>query len=84
KDSMDFAEVKYFFHMIIEMELHVVTMISKFSQPDFQLWQKSSGTLRSCMYEGDLSLYIVPVACIHSVVAIVLLPQFDGNGLQFL
>ncbi|PBK62768.1 hypothetical protein ARMSODRAFT_990399 [Armillaria solidipes] len=84
KDSVDFAEVKYFFRMIIETQLHVVAMISKFSRPDFQLLKESSGTLWSCKYEGDLSLYVVPIACIHSAVAMVPVPQFDENGLQFL
>ena len=81
---MDFAEVKYFFRMVIETELHVVAMISKFSQPDFQLLKGSSGTLWSCKYEGDISLYVVPIACIHSAVAMVPVPQFDEDGLQFL
>lgn len=75
-----FGEVLYYCRLPVtygdvDGELKTVAMVSLFGSPDAELLEKSYGTVRCVRYEGDLNLIVIDVKTIHSVVAMLPLPE---------
>ncbi|KAI0308679.1 hypothetical protein OF83DRAFT_1073149, partial [Amylostereum chailletii] len=75
-----FGEVLYYCRLPVDYgstdgEIKTVAMVSLFSLPDAELFEKSYGTACSVRYEGDASLIVADVKAIRSVVAMHPLPE---------
>jgi hypothetical protein len=79
-DSIEFAEVQFFFRARIEEEDKTLALVSLYSEPDAELLEESYNTVWSCKYQGDDKLEVVDAKSISSVVAMVPLPIDDNEG----
>jgi hypothetical protein len=68
-ESTQFADVKYFFRLNFNNEVHSLALASIFSPPDDTLLKRSSGAVYVCHYDGDNALQVFDVKKIHSVVS---------------
>ena len=67
----EFAEVIYYFQIVIGEIQKTVAMVSNYSSPHARLLALSHYTLWSCVYQGDASLKVIDVTSISAVVAMV-------------
>ncbi|KAI0058691.1 hypothetical protein BV25DRAFT_1188194 [Artomyces pyxidatus] len=70
----EFAEVQFYFSVIVNSVEHPLALVSLFSPPDPNMLEKSLGAVWSCRYQGAAGLRVVPIKCITSVVAVVPFP----------
>ena len=67
----EFAEVQFFFQVFIQGTEQTVALISKYSSPDEEFLDMSSGALLVCRYSGMAALEVISVKNIASCVAMV-------------
>jgi hypothetical protein len=72
----EFAEVQYYFQMIINNEVRSLALVSIYSPPDWDILSESYNTLWACMYQGDEGLKVVDV---KSITAFILMPPLPGG-----
>ena len=70
----EFAEVQYYFQMIINNEVRSLALESVYSPPDQDILSESYNTLWACTYQGDKGLKVVDVKSITAVILILPLP----------
>ncbi|KAI4517685.1 hypothetical protein K525DRAFT_273371 [Schizophyllum commune Loenen D] len=81
----DWAEVRYFFLLDDGTEFRPVALVSLYTDLDYELWEQSSGALQVWKSaRGDDNLRLIHVHQMDSVVAMVPLPEFDADDLQYL
>ena len=68
---MEFAEVEFYFHAIINQELQHLALVSLLSCPDEDLFSESFHTVWSVTELGDEGLRVVNAKSILTVVAII-------------
>ncbi|TFK82224.1 hypothetical protein K466DRAFT_578255 [Polyporus arcularius HHB13444] len=66
-----FAEVLYFFRLLLDGQLHTLAVVSVFSAPDPALVAHSHGALKACFYRGHAAIEAISVKSIVSVVAMI-------------
>ncbi|ETW75713.1 hypothetical protein HETIRDRAFT_422383 [Heterobasidion irregulare TC 32-1] len=64
-----FAEVRFFFTMRIRGVEHALALVSLYTHPDPTLLHESSGTVASCIHQGDAALAVIHVKCIIAGIA---------------
>jgi hypothetical protein len=69
------AEVQYFFQVVINGEEKTVALVSLYTSPDQEVWNKSNQTLWVCYRQGDRALKVIDVKTITAVVSMVPLPS---------
>jgi hypothetical protein len=79
-ESTQFANVKYFFQLNFNNEVHSLALASIFSPSDDTLLKWSSEAVYVCHYEGDNALQVFNVKKIHSVVSMFLDYQVTPEG----
>jgi hypothetical protein len=80
-----FAEVYYYFRLLIGGMEKSLAMVSTYSAPHQHLFQLSYHTLWSCTHGGDSSLMVIDIKSIEAVVAMVPHQPFpDSPGRYFL
>lgn len=71
RHETQFAEVYYYFRLIIQGTEKTLAMVSTYSAPHQHLFELSHHTLWSCTHGGDTSLMVIDVKSIEAVVAMV-------------
>jgi hypothetical protein len=66
-----FAEVQFFFRLVVGSEVRTLALVSVYSDPHPGLLEASTHTLWSCIYQGDAALRIVDVKAITGVIAMI-------------
>jgi hypothetical protein len=80
-----FAEVYYYFRLLIGGMEKTLAMVSTYSAPHQHLFELSYRTLWSCTHGGDSSLMVIDVKSIEAVIAMVPHQPFpDLPGRYFL
>ena len=79
--TLQYGEVQYFFQATVGDEIKTLALVSTYSGPQPDLLRQSHNTLWACRYQGVRGLQVIEVTHIHSVVAMVPLPQ--DNDLLF-
>lgn len=72
----EFAEVQYYFQMIINNEVRSLALVSVYSPPDRDILSESYNTLWACRYQGDEGLKAVDV---KSITAVISMPPLPGG-----
>ncbi|KAH7904377.1 hypothetical protein BJ138DRAFT_1073501, partial [Hygrophoropsis aurantiaca] len=70
-ESLAFAEVLFYFQIVIEGIEKTVALVSVYGPPHEEILAKSSQTFYSCIHQGDRALRIIEVTSIQSVVAMI-------------
>ncbi|KAF8877660.1 hypothetical protein CPB84DRAFT_1688636 [Gymnopilus junonius] len=73
--SLEFAEVQFFFKITLRDRVETMALVSKFGAPDVQLCAKSSGALLICQYQGVMALEVISIKAISSCMAMVPFPE---------
>jgi hypothetical protein len=71
QDGIQFAEIYYFFQMVIDDTEKSLAMVSMYSPPHAGLLTLSFDTLWSCIYQGNSSLRVIDAKSITAVIAMV-------------
>ena len=81
---IEFAEIYYFFQMIIGGAEKSLAMVSMYSPPHAELLTLSYNTVWSCTYQGNRSLRVIDANSITAVVAMVPHQPFpeDSNPVE--
>jgi hypothetical protein len=74
-----FAQVYYYFQVLIRETETTLALVSLYSLPHNELFENSHHTLLSCVYEGDAHLHVIDIKSIMSVVAMVPHHPFPGD-----
>ena len=79
RNTIRFAEVKFFFVEIFGGEPRGLALASLYSPPNENLLRLTHDTLIVCEYKGEENLVVIPVQSILSVVAMVPFPCVPGD-----
>ena len=79
QDTIQFAEVKFFFIKIFAGEPTGLALVSLYTPADGYLLDLTHNTLIVCGYQGEQGLAVIPVQSIHSVVAMIPFPSIVGT-----
>jgi hypothetical protein len=74
--KQEFAEVQYYFQMVVNDEEKALALVSIYSPPDRDILKESYNTLWVCTYRGDQALKVVDV---KSIMAVISLPPLPGG-----
>lgn len=64
-------EVQFYFCLKVEANTHTLALISRYGEPDVELFRESFRTLVVCEYRGDHSFEVIQASHIQAAVTMV-------------